>query len=70
MVVLRFVATETTENGSQIRPPAFFKVGHCPSCHVDEAGFSKKQWKKKAGLRKCTQCVAAAGVGNSHTMVR
>ena len=35
------------------------KVGTCSSCGLTEAQFSKSQWKKTAGLRKCIICVAA-----------
>ena len=34
------------------------KVGTCSSCGLAEAQFSKSQWKKTAGLRKCIICVA------------
>eukprot|EP00956_Cyclotella_meneghiniana_P019039 scaffold32274_cov64-Cyclotella_meneghiniana.AAC.1 len=38
-------------------PPSSRKVGHCPACNVNDAQFSKSQWKKPASHRRCIVCV-------------
>ncbi|KAL7514727.1 hypothetical protein ACHAXN_012047 [Cyclotella atomus] len=43
------------------------KVGQCSSCGATDAQFSKSQWKKTAGMRKCIICVAAGELNPSHS---
>jgi hypothetical protein len=43
----RFVATETNENGSQIRPPAFFKSGTAHPVMLTRPDFPRNNGRRR-----------------------